>query len=138
MAARLTMSAPMDPPTFILTNLFYVQSHENIKDSFYDIIGEGLIMSPTVPVSIIISTDPTVTYYIQGSSDRERLLAHAEVLALRERLGISYKDAAHRLYMAEVERLKADEKLHKGFANFKISTEEALERAYISIREIEK
>ena len=40
--------------------------------------------------------------------------------------------------MAEVERLKADEKLHKGFANFKISTEEALERAYISIREIEK
>ena len=66
------------------------------------------------------------------------MLAHAEVLALRERLGISYKDAAHRLYMAEVERLKADEKLHKVFANIQISTQQALERAYNSIREIEK
>jgi hypothetical protein len=66
------------------------------------------------------------------------MLAHAEILALRERLGISYKDAAHRLYMAEVERLKADEKLHKAFANVQISTQQALERAYNSIREIEK
>jgi hypothetical protein len=40
-------------------------------------------------------------------------LAHAEILALQERLGLSYKDAAHRLYMAEMERLKADESSYK-------------------------
>lgn len=31
---------------------------------------------------------------------------HAEVKSLQQTLGISYKDAAHRLFMAEVERLK--------------------------------
>lgn len=33
---------------------------------------------------------------------------HAEVKALQETLGISYKDAAHRLYMAEVNKMKAE------------------------------
>ncbi|KAF8805545.1 hypothetical protein BYT27DRAFT_7212916 [Phlegmacium glaucopus] len=64
----------------------------------FDIIGEGKIMMPTVP----------------GSSDRERLAAHSEVLALQERLGISYKDAAHQLYMAELEGIKAEQKIMPG------------------------
>jgi len=29
-------------------------------------------------------------------------------MSLRDRLGISYKDACHRLYLAELERLKAE------------------------------
>jgi len=33
---------------------------------------------------------------------------HAEVKALQEHLGISYKDAAHRLHMAALERLKGE------------------------------
>ncbi|KAF4618025.1 hypothetical protein D9613_011581 [Agrocybe pediades] len=40
-------------------------------------------------------------------SNHERLNLHAEVLALQERLGISYKDACHRLYLAEIEKNKA-------------------------------
>lgn len=64
--------------------------------------------------------------------------AHAEVIALQDRLGISYKDAAHRLYMAEVERMKVDEKMHKAFTNAQISSQQALQRAYNSIRELEK
>lgn len=32
---------------------------------------------------------------------------HAEVKALQKSMGLSYKDAAHRLYMAELERLRA-------------------------------
>lgn len=32
---------------------------------------------------------------------------HAEVKALQATLGLSYKDAAHRLYMAEVEKMRA-------------------------------
>jgi hypothetical protein len=51
---------------------------------------------------------------------------HAEVLALRERLGISYKDASHRLYMTECEKLKTDEKTQKAFSILKDRTREAL------------
>jgi hypothetical protein len=40
--------------------------------------------------------------------DREILKLHAEVKALQETLGISYKDAAHRLYMAEVAKMKTE------------------------------
>jgi hypothetical protein len=42
-------------------------------------------------------------------SDREALQLHAEILAIQERWGISYKDAAHRLYLAEVAKLEAEE-----------------------------
>ncbi|KAF8797513.1 hypothetical protein BYT27DRAFT_7265656 [Phlegmacium glaucopus] len=87
----------------------------------FDIIGEGKIMMPTVP----------------GSSDRERLAAHSEVLALQERLGISYKDAAHRLYMAELEGIKAEQKMYKAFTSLQSSTETTLQMAYQSIKVIE-
>jgi hypothetical protein len=43
-------------------------------------------------------------------TEREALNVHAEVLALQAQLGLSYKDAAHRLYMAEVEKLRAERK----------------------------
>jgi len=39
-------------------------------------------------------------------TQREALLIHAEVKALQQQLGLSYKDAAHHLYLAEVERLQ--------------------------------
>ncbi|KAH9478279.1 hypothetical protein JR316_0008732 [Psilocybe cubensis] len=39
-------------------------------------------------------------------TDQERLSLHAEVCSLQQRLGISYIDAAHRLYLAEVEKIK--------------------------------
>jgi len=34
------------------------------------------------------------------------MAVHAEVLALQARWGLSYKDASHRLYIAEVEKLR--------------------------------
>jgi len=40
---------------------------------------------------------------------------HAEVLALQQTLGISYKDASHRLYIAEVEKLKVADEKYKAF-----------------------
>ena len=43
-------------------------------------------------------------------------MLHAEVLALQKKLGISYKDAAHRLYMSEVERIKKADLATKSFA----------------------
>jgi hypothetical protein len=39
-------------------------------------------------------------------TDRELLSCHAEVKALQNKLGTSYKDASHCLYMAEVEKLE--------------------------------
>jgi hypothetical protein len=50
-------------------------------------------------------------------SDQESLNVHAEVVALQQRLGITYKDASHRLYMAELEKLKAADSAHKAFKN---------------------
>lgn len=72
------------------------------------------------------------TYFLkyQGSSDAERLTAHAEVLALQERLGISYKDASHRLYMAEMERMKAEENFFRAFNDLQAATKKKLENAY--------
>lgn len=74
----------------------------------------------------------------QGSSDRERLAAHAEVLALQETLGISYKDAAHRLYMAELERFKADEKTLNAVVCLDMATRSKLEKGLKSVRELQK
>jgi hypothetical protein len=47
---------------------------------------------------------------------RELMGVQAEILDLRERLGISYKDAAHRLYMAELERVKKADSAARGAA----------------------
>jgi hypothetical protein len=44
-------------------------------------------------------------------------MLHAEVLALQETLGISYKDASHRLYIAELEKLKVADEKYKAFKN---------------------
>jgi hypothetical protein len=60
-------------------------------------------------------------------TDRELIGFHAEVKALQERLGISYKDASHRLYMAEVEKLKANETSRKLCVSLKSRTDQALQ-----------
>ena len=44
---------------------------------------------------------PSLTF-IKGLSEREALIIHAEIKALKDRFGLSYKDSTHRLYMAEV------------------------------------
>jgi hypothetical protein len=53
---------------------------------------------------------------LKGHSERERHLLHAEIKALQDTLGISYKDAAHRLFLAEVERVKKADSAEKSFA----------------------
>lgn len=58
------------------------------------------------------------------------------MVSLQERLGISYKDASHRLYMAEMERLKADEKTYKGFTTLQENTKKALENAFNAVKDL--
>ena len=43
-------------------------------------------------------------------------MLHAEIKALQSTLGISYKDAAHRLFMAETERVKKADLAAKAFS----------------------
>ena len=40
---------------------------------------------------------------------------HAEIMSLRDTLGLSYKDASHQLCMAEWEKLKMDDRTQKAF-----------------------
>ncbi|KAF8799689.1 hypothetical protein BYT27DRAFT_7119810 [Phlegmacium glaucopus] len=63
--------------------------------------------------------DPTLT-------ERESLGLHAKIKALQERLGISYKGASHRLYMAKVEKVKAKQDTCKAFSSLKMQTERAV------------
>ena len=60
---------------------------------------------------------------LKGHSERERHLLHAEVKALQETLGISYKDAAHRLFLAEVERVKKADSAARSFTAIRHSLE---------------
>jgi hypothetical protein len=41
------------------------------------------------------------------------LIIHAEVKALQVKYGLSYKDAAHRLYYSEVKKLQVEDNAYK-------------------------
>ena len=62
--------------------------------------------------------------FCKGLTRREWKAIQAEIVELRDRLGISYKDAAHRLYMAELEKLKSAD----ASARFAAALEERLQR----------
>ncbi|KAF8958982.1 hypothetical protein BDZ97DRAFT_1923293 [Flammula alnicola] len=70
--------------------------------------------------ALVFPADPPLT-------DRELLAAHAEVKALQEQLGLSYKDASHRLYMSTWEKVKADEETKKFFTILSERTKNSLE-----------
>lgn len=58
---------------------------------------------------------------------RERFSAH------NRELGISCKNAAHHLYMAELERVKRDQLTYKAYASLEESTKKTLQFTYRSI-----
>lgn len=49
-------------------------------------------------------------------TEREIFGLHHEIKVLMERYGISYKDAAHRLYMTEWEKVRKDDRCKKAFS----------------------
>jgi hypothetical protein len=63
---------------------------------------------------------------LQNLTDRELLSCHASVKALQDQLGISYKDASHHLYLAEVEKLKQQDIVLKTYATLKERVEDNL------------
>lgn len=67
-----------------------------------------------------VSPHPLLYWWLeQGISDQQALNLHAEIKALQTLLGISYKDAAHRLYMTEVEKMKAEKQVENSFGKIR-------------------
>ena len=56
--------------------------------------------------------------------------------ALQDQLGTSYKDASHRLYMAEVEKLEQQDITLKTYATLKERVENKLESFEMRLSEI--
>jgi len=76
---------------------------------------------------------------IQGLSQRELHMLHAEVKAMQNTFGISYKDAAQRLFMVEAERVKKSDSAAKAFsAVLKQIRETISEELYPAISAIDK
>jgi hypothetical protein len=69
-------------------------------------ISQALIKYPPIPVRINLFNVHDHKYEVfQSLTERELLNAHAEVTALQERYGLSYKDASHRLYHSEIAKV---------------------------------
>jgi len=50
---------------------------------------------------------------------------------LQARLGLSYKDAAHRLYIAEIEKLNMSKRGYKAFSSLRSHAETSLAGAHV-------
>ncbi|PPQ87760.1 hypothetical protein CVT25_015004 [Psilocybe cyanescens] len=104
-------------PQFILPNLLLsLQAHRekrNMETTIAERKSSQVLNRPFVEIAeehIKVPPNPDL-------SNEERLNIHAEVIATTTRLGASYKDAANRLYLAEVAKLKAVDLHKKGLAN---------------------
>jgi len=62
----------------------------------------------------------------QDLTDHKRLTLHTEIKVLQASLSITYKDAAHRLYMAEVTKLNISKRAYKAFEAVRLHAESAL------------
>ena len=69
-------------------------------------------------------------------TDWELLGLHAEIMSLRETLGISYKDASHRLYMAEWKKLKTNARTQKVFNLLTTCTKKTIEKLQTSLGQL--
>ena len=67
---------------------------------------EGVRASPD-PVSDFPNSKHAYLGFFKGLSKREWLALHAEIKAMQDQYGLSYKDSAHRVYLAEQARLQA-------------------------------
>jgi hypothetical protein len=85
-----------------------------MEDLSCAIISEGNVMAPAVLVSLF-ECDTQMLTSPQSLTERELLALHAEVKALQQQQGLSYKDAAHRLYHSEVQKLKVEDVTRKVF-----------------------
>lgn len=103
-------------------------------------MAEGMIEARVDPVCFFIRL--LFSHFIpdrQGLSQRELHVLHHEVKALQSTLGISYKDAAHRLFMGEVERVKKADSSTKLFGAVRERIDDVVNREiWPPIRSLDK
>lgn len=96
------------------------------------------IIYPADPVSTV--SEIILSLFIESSAqpmrEREIMSLHAEIIALRDRYGITYKDAAHRLYMAECEKIRTDDRAKKAFSFLAKRTRESISNIRNKFKEI--
>ena len=64
---------------------------------------------------------------MQPPSDREVLTLHAEIRTLQSQWALSYEEAAHRLYLAEVRKLEALTDAEHGFRGVRERVDKTIE-----------
>ena len=74
----------------------------------------------------------------QSLTEQELLIAHAEIEALKEKYGLSYKDAAHSLYHSELNKLNADDNADHIMADAVEQLDGVVENAEKSIIDIDE
>ena len=55
-------------------------------------------------------------------------MAHAEILALKQKYGLSYKDAAHCLYHSEVQKLNAEDEAYAMISELRRQVDDIVEK----------
>ncbi|KAH9957157.1 hypothetical protein BGW80DRAFT_1565487 [Lactifluus volemus] len=96
-------------PQFLIDEYEHMQkSLDNAKEMGVDQASGGPLCLDDLPHGWI-SPIGVMAPVVPGHTERELLLYHGEVKALQEMHGISYKDAAHRLYHSEVKKLLTED-----------------------------
>lgn len=94
-------------------------------------MAEKQLMMPADPVCGRYVAISSLSFWVNASSqpltDRELLNCHAAVKALQTQFGISYKDASHRLFLAEVEKLEHQTSTLRTYADLKERMEASIQ-----------
>ncbi|KAF9549684.1 hypothetical protein CPC08DRAFT_769044 [Agrocybe pediades] len=116
-------------PKYMLKGLKdHYACHKAVVENFTDRVEIGIGIpedredhesSPDTLVQLLFPPNPIVSQF-------DLLQRHSEIMAMRDEHGISYKDACHRLYLAELERVKVMQETHHSFKTLEKSIIEAL------------
>ncbi|KAJ3503735.1 hypothetical protein NLJ89_g8303 [Agrocybe chaxingu] len=119
--AGYTLLRGPDDRTYQIPNfLLSVAEHENaVRCSKEEICATDAARGPlpiTEPPYYTMAEDTVVLPPDPALSEHELLTIHAEIRVLQSRYSLSYKDAAHRVYLQEVARLEAKDNALRAFA----------------------
>ena len=71
--------------------------------------------------------------FFKGLSKREWLALHAEIKAMQDQYGLSYKDSAHRVYLAEQARLQALANAHNAVLKIQERVDKILDHEIVPV-----